>query len=231
MSPSSRRLHERTCAVVPALSARATIASVVTGIRRHLETVLVVDDGSTDDTARVAEEAGARVVVHPQNRGKGAALRSGFEAAYDLGFSTVVTLDADGQHLPSEILKLLRCGDESALVIGVRDLARVGAPRSNQLSNAFANLYLSTVLGVPLRDTQCGMRRYPVARTLALEAKDDGFGFETEVLLRAVAARIRLVHVDIDVAYPESRQVHFNARRDPWRIVARVLSTLWLHPR
>ncbi|MEO7095558.1 MAG: glycosyltransferase family 2 protein [Polyangiales bacterium] len=214
------------CAIVPALDAAKTITGVVTGALPHVTTVIVVDDGSTDGTADLARSLGATITVHEKNRGKGAALKTGLALAQDLGFRVAVTLDADGQHPPSEIPKLLSPSDEGALVLGVRDLAAAGAPIANQRSNAFANGFISCVTLRRIGDTQCGMRRYPVSRTLALGVKDDRFGFETEVILRANRARMPIVQVPIEVRYPSDRTTHFDARRDPWRIVGRVLRTL-----
>jgi len=217
----------RVCAVIPALDAERTIEAVVTGALAQLATVIVVDDGSRDRTAAIALGAGALVTSHPENRGKGAALKRGLALAQNLGHDVVVTLDADGQHPPQEIPKLLAAtNDPSALVLGVRDMVAANAPIANQRSNAFANRFLSFVTGVRLGDTQCGMRRYPIAATLGLAVRDDRFAFETEVLLRAIRAGIPLVQAPIEVRYPDDRTTHFDARRDPWRIVGRVLRTL-----
>jgi glycosyltransferase involved in cell wall biosynthesis len=218
---------DRACVVVPALDAARTIGPVVEGARAEAAHVIVVDDGSSDETSSRAAEAGAEVLRHPQNRGKGAALRDGLRRAQALGYAVALSLDADGQHPPAELAKLLAASaDPRALVLGVRDLAGAGAPRANRMSNGFANGFLSMVTLRRLRDTQCGMRRYPIEATLALGVRDDRFGFETEVLLRAHRAGVPIVQVPIEVRYPEDRTTHFDARRDPWRIVARVLRTL-----
>ena len=219
----------RACVVIPALNAERTIGPVVRGARDHVVSVLVVDDGSTDRTAEVALEAGAIVERHSANRGKGAALRTGLEWARAHGYEVIVTLDADGQHPPDEIPKLLAASaDPDALVLGVRDLVGANAPRANQMSNGFSNWFLSTVTRTHLRDTQCGLRRYPVRRTLMLGVRDDRFGFETEVLLRSLRAKIPIIQTDITVLYPSERTTHFDSRRDPWRIVGRVLRTLFV---
>ncbi len=224
------------CAVIPALDAERTLGDLVTRALGQVSTVIVVDDGSNDATAAVALAAGAIVTRHPEalelgqnkpNQGKGAALKRGFALAQNLGHDVAVTLDADGQHLPEEIGILLAASpDPGALVLGVRDLAAADAPVANQRSNAFANGFLSMVTARRLRDTQCGMRRYPLAATLRLSVRDDGFAFETEVLLRALRQGIPLVQVPISVRYPADRTTHFDPRTDPWRIVARVLRTL-----
>jgi glycosyltransferase involved in cell wall biosynthesis len=213
--------------VIPALDAAPTIVAVVRGAQRFSPRVIVVDDGSRDATSALAETAGAYVVAHPRNLGKGAALRSGLLAAQSFGARAAVTLDADGQHPPHEIEKLLAASsDPRALVLGVRNLVAAGAPSKNQWSNGFANWFLSHATGHKLADTQCGMRRYPIAETLALGVREDGFGFETEVLLRAIRVGLPIVEAPLAVLYPADRTTHFDAARDPWRIVGRVLLTM-----
>jgi hypothetical protein len=114
-------------------------------------------------------------------------------------------------------------------VLGVRDLVRDGAPRANRISNGISNGFLSRFAGRPLRDTQCGLRRYPIAQTLALAARGEGYDFEAEVLLRAVWAGLEIVEEPILVVYPEDRRTHFHVARDPWRIVRTVVATLGEH--
>jgi glycosyltransferase involved in cell wall biosynthesis len=190
--------------------------------------MLVIDDGSHDQTVAVARKAGASVVSHAKNLGKGAALKTGLAYAREHGFVTAVSLDADGQHPASEAVKLANhpCA-EHALVLGVRDLATAGAPKANRFSNQFSNLFVSLFSGRHLRDTQCGLRRYPVSGTLSLECRSDGFAFEAEVLIRAAKAGIDIEQVSINVHDPpEAERVsHFRVSRDPPRIVGRVVHT------
>ena len=195
------------------------------------DAVFVVDDGSRDGTASAAREAGARVVVLPRNRGKGAALRAGMAAAAAAGFDVAVTLDADGQHPASEAVGLLDAdADSAAMVLGVRDLVRDGAPRASQISNRISNFFLSLFSRRALADTQCGLRRYPLPLALTLGGRDDGYAFEAEIILRAIAAGVRLVQVPVRVIYPPAaeRVTHFDSVRDPARIVVRVVKTLAL---
>jgi len=190
---------------------------------------VVVDDGSTDGTGAIAAREGGHVVSHAKNRGKGAALRTGLSEARTLGYSVAVAVDADGQH-PADAARevLFATSDPHALVLGVRDLARAGAPRANQMSNKISDFFLSRFAGRPLRDTQCGLRRYPVAETLALASCADGYAFEAEVLLRACAAGLAIVERDVRVIYPPEaeRVTHFDSVRDPVRIIATVLCTM-----
>ena len=216
--------------VVPALNAAESIGEVVSGLARALEMpVLVVDDGSTDGTRERASAAGADVLRHALNLGKGAALRTGLREALRRGHSTAVTVDADGQHPAASARAVLAGSDDPcALVLGVRDLVRDGAPRNNRFGNDVSNFFLSRFAGRPLHDTQCGLRRYPVAATLDLGCRATGFAFEAEIVLRALAARLPLVEVPVEVVYPppEARRTHFHAVRDPARIVGAVVRTV-----
>jgi glycosyltransferase involved in cell wall biosynthesis len=218
-----------TCAVVPALDAAPTVGAVARGLGELGLTVIVVDDGSRDATGDTARAAGAEVVRHERNRGKGAAIRTGLAEAERRGFVQAVTVDADGQHPASAARAVLDgASDPSALVLGVRDLVAAGAPRSNRFGNGVSNFFLSLFARRRLRDTQCGLRRYPVRETLALGARADGFAFEAEVILRAIAAGLPVVEVPVSVVYParEERRTHFHNVRDPASIVGTVVRTV-----
>ena len=226
--------------MIPAYQAAASVAKVVAELFSELGSeaqdspILVVDDGSTDGTADAARSAGARVLRHLTNQGKGCALRTGFQALYDAGAEAAVCVDADGQHPAEEAVRLARYpAARTALVLGVRDLVRAGAPRANVFSNRFSNRFLSFSLGRTLSDTQCGLRRYPLPETLALGGKAEGYGYEAELILRAVRLGWEVVEVPVRVIYPpESERVsHFHSVKDPARIVYRVLYTLATAPR
>jgi glycosyltransferase involved in cell wall biosynthesis len=212
--------------IIPAYRAHRTVAAVVRGARLHVESVVVVDDGSDDATAEVARMAGADVVRHARNAGKGEALTTGLARARQLGFDTAVTLDADGQHDPAEIPAVAHgSADPRALVLGVRDLRRAGAPSANVFSNSISNFFLSLFIGQSLPDTQCGYRRYPVRETLALGMVGWQYEWEAEVLLRAARAGLPLVSVPITVVYPPDRVTFFVPGRDVRRIIRRVILT------
>jgi glycosyltransferase involved in cell wall biosynthesis len=227
----------RVSAVVPAYEAAGTVGAVVRELRAIWPPdgdLVVVDDGSVDETARVAVEAGAMVVRHRYNRGKGAALRTGLARARQRGATHAVTLDADGQHPPAEARRLAALEDaDGAIVLGVRDLAAAGAPLANQRSNRISNFWLSRFAGQLLLDTQCGLRRYPLADTLALGGQATGFGYEAEIVLRAARAGLPLIQEPVRVVYPreDERHSHFHVVRDPARIIARILATWAAAPR
>jgi glycosyltransferase involved in cell wall biosynthesis len=215
---------------VPALDAAETIGHVVDDLAQSLEVpIIVVDDGSTDATATLARAHGALIVRHERNRGKGAAIQSGLHEAAQRGFDVAVTADADGQHPGGSARSVLDGSDDRrALVLGIRNLVHDRAPTSNRFGNGVSNFFLSFFAGTRLRDTQCGLRRYPIAETLALAARARGYAFEAEVVLRAIAAGLPIVEVPVGVVYPADRlrRTHFRSVRDPARIVATVIRTV-----
>jgi glycosyltransferase involved in cell wall biosynthesis len=180
-------LDGRIVALVPAHDEAARIADVVTRAGRHAP-VLVVDDGSTDDTAAIAQAAGATVVRQSPNQGKGAALRAGFAVALADGVEAVVTLDGDGQHDPAEIPSFLGAyarrtidGHETELIVGRRDFRRM--PMSRRVANGLGTVVLSAALGQWIADNQSGYRL--VGRRLmaaSLASTEAGFAFEVEMI-------------------------------------------------
>ncbi len=238
-SPDSRLRSEplpfRACTLVPAFDAEKSLRAVVEGLRDVVpeastgERLIVIDDGSKDGTGKLAHTLGCTVVAHGENRGKGAALRSGLATARAMGFDVALTVDADGQHPPASARAILHASrDPGAIVLGIRDLVLAGAPRKNQISNRISNFFISFFSGRDLADTQCGLRRYPVERTLTLAGQAQGYAYESELLLRAIAANVPIVETPIDVIYPpeELRVTHFDGVRDPARIVVTVVRTL-----
>jgi len=216
-------------ALVPALDCGETVADVVRGARAHVGCVLVVDDGSSDGTANEARAAGAEVLSHGQNLGKGAALAAGLRYLQERGFTHAVSLDADGQHLPAEIPKVVAESNAhpDAIVVGARQIeTEVAAIK--RFGNQFANVWVQIATGRDLGDTQCGFRVYPIAPTLALHATGQRFDFETEVLIRAVRAGIDVRSVPIRVFYPppELRHSHYDKLWDTVRIIEAVVGLI-----
>jgi glycosyltransferase involved in cell wall biosynthesis len=188
-------------AIIPAHNEGARVASVVAGTRAHLP-VLVVDDGSTDETALRAETAGATVLRQVPNQGKGAALRAGFQRALHEGFEAVLTLDADGQHDPSEIPKFLAAysAHQSDLIVGTRDFAHM--PWIRRMTNSLGRRLFSWAVGQPIWDNQSGYRL--VSRRLQetmLPSSESGFEFEVEMIVRCVQRGFRLAWIPIRTIY------------------------------
>jgi glycosyltransferase involved in cell wall biosynthesis len=177
----------RILALIPGYEEAPRIGAVVEAARRHLP-VLVVDDGSSDDTAANAEAAGAVVIRQRPNQGKGAALRAGFRRALDEGWDAVVTLDADGQHDPDEVPRFVAAfgapgasGPRPELIIGRRDFGRM--PPVRRLSNTLGTALFSWAVGRHVPDNQSGYRLLgPRLMTAMLDSGETGFELEVEMI-------------------------------------------------
>jgi glycosyltransferase involved in cell wall biosynthesis len=209
-------------ALIPAFNEATHVAQVVTGARVHLP-VLVVDDGSTDDTAARAEQSGAYVLRQVPNQGKGAALRAGFCWALNAAYQAVLTLDADGQHDPAEIPKfvdayLARGAD---LIIGARDFIHM--PPIRRLANTTGRWAFSWAIGQPIRDNQSGYRL--ISRRLlevVLTSNEAGFEFEIEMIVTCIRRSFILDWVPIRTIYAgEGSHIR------PWRHTLNFLRVVW----
>jgi len=192
---------ETILALIPGYQEGPRIAAVVEGARAHLP-VVVVDDGSTDDTAAQAEAAGAAVLRQVPNAGKGAAIRMGFRHALEAGAAAVVTLDADGQHDPAEIPTFLAAfaAGHPELVIGRRDFGSM--PFVRRLSNTLGGWVFSAAVGRRVADNQSGYRL--IGRqlmTALLDSDEHGFEFEVEMIARCIALDLPMTDVPIRTIY------------------------------
>ncbi|MBL4847037.1 MAG: glycosyltransferase family 2 protein [Planctomycetes bacterium] len=193
----------RACALIPTYDNPATVADVVRRAQAHLP-VIVVDDGSGPVAAEVlAGLSGVHLIRHARNRGKGAALRTGFDAARRLGFSHAISLDADGQHLPEDLPALLAAAraEPSALILGVRDLAGSGAGWGSRIGCWLSNAWLRLAGGPALADTQTGFRVYPLEAIGHLGLRGVRYDLEVEVLARASWEGLALRSRPIQVRY------------------------------
>jgi len=194
-------------ALIPAYNEARRIAEVVAGARPYVDRVLVVDDGSTDGTADAAAVAGALVIRHDQNRGKGAALRSGAAFIRNAGGGVVICLDADGQHDPAEIPKFLAAHRRTGLkvLIGNRMADPSGMPWIRRLTNRIMSAWLSREMGQYVPDTQCGYRLFAGEVLQMLDTQTDRFAADSEILLQVAAHRIRIGAVRIRTIYRDER--------------------------
>ena len=217
--------------LIPAFNCEATIQQVVRGARGHLGKVLVVDDGSSDRTEDLASAAGAEVVRHPVNRGKGAALRTGMRLLLERGVTHALALDGDGQHLAEEIPLLLRASaaEPQALVVGARQIEPDTVKPIRLFGNRFANRWVEIACGQAVDDSQSGFRVYPLQSTLGLACRADRFAFETEVLIRATRAAIPIRSVPVRVYNPPigERFSHYRPFVDTVRIIGVVLGLIF----
>ncbi|MEW6181335.1 MAG: glycosyltransferase family 2 protein [Chloroflexota bacterium] len=197
-SPSASLL-----ALIPAYNEAAHIGGVVREAGRYLP-ILVIDDGSTDDTAAQARSAGAQVLVQRPNQGKGAALLRGFSAALEAGAEAVITLDADGQHDPAEIPAFIQRWNETRadLIIGKRDFRHM--PPVRRLSNTLGRVLFSWAAGRPIADNQSGYRligRRLMRLLVEQPGRERGFEFEVEMIVRCIQHGLKLDWVEIRTIY------------------------------
>ena len=207
------------CALIPVYNNIDTISGVVERCRAVLEPdVFVVCDGSTDGSGDAAQGAGARVIRVESNTGKGNAIRTGLKHVLELGYTHVVVVDADGQHLPEEIPRLIVAATEEPdrIWVGVRKMESSEIPASSRRGRSISNFWATVNGWQHCMDTQCGFRIYPIEKTLALNCKEKGFTYEMEVLVRASWAGMKIGHTDVNVVYPngENRVTHFDMKKD-----------------
>lgn len=214
--------NTRIAVVIPALNAEPTVGAVVRGALEHLDEVVVVDDGSTDATAARAREAGARVLVHPRNFGKGRALATAFEDLFSRGFDAVITLDADGQHRPDQIPRFLAAvGGDADLILGSRAHLFHRMARVRRTSNRLSSRAISGVAGIRLADVQTGFRLYKRRLVEAAGLPEPRFEAESAIVVRAVRLgfRVEAVPIEMDLDRVDGRpQSHYRPLVDSLRI-------------
>jgi len=195
----------RVWAVIPAYNEEARIASVVRGIAGSVAGVVVVDDGSSDGTAREAERAGAEVIRRPSNGGKGAAIRAGLAAALAHGCTHVLFIDGDGQHRPEEVPALIGAAEDGAgLVVGERQFSRDQMPRSRYYANVIGSRALSWFIGTEVRDTQSGFRLVGADWLRSLPLTATGYEIETEMLIRLARRGASIVRIPVAAVYADA---------------------------
>ena len=220
-------MSARVACVIPAYRAERTLANVVTRLRDVVAQarVIVVDDGSPDATGTVAEDVADWVVRFAVNRGKGAALRAGFAHALGSDAQIVLTLDADGQHDPSYVPRLVAALEGHDIVVGQRMRSGSSMPLGRRLTNALASAAIAHVAGIRLNDTQSGFRAIRRCVLERVNAEGDRYEFETDFLIRAGRAGFRVCNAVIPTVYGAAS--HFRGMSDSVRIV----KTIWSHRR
>lgn len=221
-----------TCALIPTYNNVTTIADVVTRTLHYLPVIVVVD-GSTDGTAEVVaslaeQHSDIQVIRLEKNSGKGFALKQGFRKAAELGYSHVLTLDADGQHNPDDIPALMRMAAirPESIIVGSRIMAQANKPKKNTFANRFSNFWFAVQTGLSLPDTQSGFRIYPLSETHGIALMTRRYEAELLLLVLSTWACTPVVPVPIEVYYPpeEERVSFFHPAKDFTRIS--LLNTL-----
>lgn len=213
-------------AVIPAYNEAATIRDVAARTLEFIRDVIVVDDGSTDGTAAQTRGLGVTLVSNPRNLGKGASLWRGFALALSEGADAVVTLDADAQHCPEDIPRLIDTAraHPGRIIIGARMWDRDTVPPLRYFGNRFANFWVAWAAGFPVADSQSGFRLYPASLLRRMNVNPGArFAFESEILIEAGRAGVRTAAVPIAALYPpDARASHYRPAADTARIVCMI---------
>lgn len=248
----AQQLHQKRClVVVPTYNNGTTLKTVLDSIlpyttyklgeQHALQQLLVVNDGSTDDTATILKDyPNLLQLSYEHNAGKGIAMRRAFDYAIEKGFDYVITLDSDGQHFAHDIPTFVAAISEhpNAIIIGSRNMGQENVPTKSSFGNKFSSFWLWVETGIKLQDTQSGFRLYPVQDLQSLSFVTRRYEFEVEVLVRAAWEGIDLLCLPIEVYYPPAKEriSHFRPFWDFFRIS--VLNTflclaafLWFRPR
>ncbi|MBB6186072.1 glycosyltransferase family 2 protein [Rhodanobacter sp. MP7CTX1] len=214
------------CVLIPCFNEEKAIREVVCSAIKLGRPVIVVDDGSQDRTADIVSELPVTLLRHDSKRGKGEALRTGFREALRMGVDAVATMDGDGQHLAADIPRMAAASRlyPGAVIIGARLVDREQQPASRRRANAVADWWISWACAQPVVDTQSGQRWYPRAALELAESAEEGFVFETAILIRASReAGLGVVSIPIASRYQTNfRHSHFRPVADTTRITAHV---------
>jgi glycosyltransferase involved in cell wall biosynthesis len=218
-------LIEPLVVIVPVYNAEPTLAKVVKDVRRNLPGALIigVDDGSTDGSRQLLRTVADETIEFDQNRGKGAALRAGFDSALRKGAAAVLTIDSDGQHDAAFAPAIVGALDRADIVIGTRDLSGNAVPKHRRIANMISSAATRAVSGGKVRDSQSGYRAIKADVLRKVHGEGNRYEFETDFIIRAARAGFTTVNVPISTIYGSPS--YFREFRDAWL----VIKVLWRH--
>jgi glycosyltransferase involved in cell wall biosynthesis len=224
-------MNDRFGAVIPAFNAGQSLQVVLEGVKKYIRPadIVVVDDGSADDTASVARRCGVTLISHTENRGKGEALKTGWSRLVMLGhIEAVFTIDADGQHDPDEIPSFIRAfdGGEKGIIIGNRMGGMEGMPFHRRMTNMFTSAVVSARAGTRIDDSQSGYRLIESGLLREIELETSRFETESEILMKAARRGARISSVPIRTIYADERS-KINPVRDTIRFFVLVFRSLF----
>ena len=216
------------CVIIPAHNEAKTVSSLIRQIHALNLDMVIIDDGSTDDTALIAGQSGVPVIRNPQNLGKGASLVRGFEYILKNDFDACITMDADGQHLPEDIPKFIETAlnkEEAGIIIGNRMADLKNMPFIRILTNKFMSWLLSGISGQKIYDSQCGFRLIRRKALEQLSLKTSKFEIESEIIIEAGRSGIKIESVPIHTIYQKERS-HINPFIDTLRFFKFIFEKL-----
>jgi glycosyltransferase involved in cell wall biosynthesis len=219
---------QSTLVVVPAYKAAKYLPELIPRLRAFVcdENLLVVNDGSPDDTADILKRERVTNISFPLNRGKGAALKAAYDYAIEHGYRSVLTLDADLQHLPEEIPRFYAHDDGNTIVMGTRKIEYMTMPFSRWLTNNLTSIIISVFSTQRVRDSQSGFRLFPTSALRAIPLSTVKYDFESEILFKAGALGCRIVEVPITVIY-EGSHSYINPLKDTLRFIRQIWKRIW----
>ena len=221
----------KTCVIIPTYNNGTTLEGVISEVLKISTDVIVVNDGSTDNTALILQKfCSLKILSYSVNKGKGYAIRKGFETAIAEGYTYAITIDSDGQHYAGDIPVFIQKVQEepNSLIVGARNLVRSTISQSSSFANRFSNFWYRLITGISLPDTQSGFRLYPLTFIKEMRFYTHKYEFELEILVRAAWNNIKITSVPIRVYYPPKgeRVSHFRPFKDFTRIS--LLNTLFV---
>jgi len=218
--------------VMPAYNEASTIREVAARALEQVNLLIVVDDGSIDATARCLDGLSVTLLRNESNAGKAVSIYRGIAHAINTGCERIITMDADGQHLPEDIPLLLEASERfpDRIIIGARRQNRSHAPPLRRFANRFADFWISWAAGHPVHDSQSGLRLYPSALFAQVDTRPRekaGFVFESEIIIDAAATGMLTASIGIDSIYlPDRRPSHYRPAGDTWEITHMVAGKL-----
>ena len=220
---------KKCCVIIPTYNNHQTVEQVINDVLEYTDQIVVINDGSTDNTEEILRKLKQiDVISYPKNKGKGYALRKGFNFAWNNGYEYAITIDSDGQHFASDLPKFVKAIDENsnAIIIGNRNMEQDGIPGKSSFGNRFSNFWFRFETGIKIPDTQSGYRLYPLKPLSKMRFFTRKYEFEIEVIVRAAWKGVDVTAVPIQIYYApeETRVSHFRPFRDFSRVS--VLNTI-----
>lgn len=232
----------KVCVIIPTYNNHKTLDKVLKGVLQQTPHIIIVNDGSTDSTSQLLTNfPETNQIQISKNKGKGNALKVGFQKALDLGYHYAITIDSDGQHFPEDIPifinELEKSKNKNVLLIGARNMNQENVPKKSSFGNKFSNFWFWVETGIKLRDTQSGYRLYPLNTIKKIKLYTSKFEFEIEVIVKAAWNGTEVKNIPIQILYDEKNRVsHFRPFKDFTRIS--ILNTwlvlvtfFWIKPR
>lgn len=218
----------RACVIIPAYNESLKIAYLIKEIKKQGLEAVVVDDGSRDNTAGIAEAHGAVVLRNDINQGKGASLKRGFEYALKENFAAAIAMDGDGQHLPQELAHFIGVAEKSpaAVLVGNRMRNSRSMPLDRLLTNKFMSWLISAVIGQHIPDTQCGYRLIKREVLERLSLKTSKYEIETEILIQAARMGFKIESVPIRTVYTGTKS-QINPLLDTLRFIRYIFRAIF----